>query len=106
MNIANMMKQAKEMQAKMEKMQADLDQMIAEGVAGGGMVTIKVSGKGEMKGISISPECMAEDDREMLEDLIVAAYNDAKAKIDKKSAEEMQKVTGGLNLPAGMKLPF
>lgn len=106
MNIANMMKQAKEMQAKMEKMQADLEQMIAEGVAGGGMVTIKVNGKGEMKGVKISPECMSEDDREMLEDLIIAAYNDAKAKIDKKSAEEMQKITGGLNLPGGMKLPF
>lgn len=106
MNIANMMKQAKEMQAKMEKMQEKLGNLEVEGTSGGGMVSLTITGKGEMKKIAISDECMSPDDKEMLEDLIVAAYNDAKVKMDNKNAEEMQKITGGMGLPGGMKLPF
>ncbi len=104
MNIQKMMKQAQEMQRKMADMQANLEASEMEGTSGGGAVTLTMSGKGELRKISISESAMA--DREMLEDLIIAAHNDAKAKIDDATASAMGEVTGGLNLPAGMKLPF
>jgi len=104
MNIQKMMKQAQEMQRKIEQMQADLESREIEGSAGGGAVKLTLNGKGALLKVSIGESAMG--DREMLEDLIMAAHNDAKNKIDEATADEMGKVTGGLNLPAGMKLPF
>lgn len=105
-NIAGLMKQASQMQKKMEEMQATLEAMEVEGVAGAGMVTVRMNGKGQMRGIRIDPKLADPGDMEMLQDLVVAAHEDAKRKIEAFAAEEMQKVTGGLNLPGGMKLPF
>jgi DNA-binding YbaB/EbfC family protein len=105
-NIAGLMKQASQMQKKMEEMQAKLEQTELEGTAGAGMVTVRMSGKGQMKSIRIDPKLADPAEMEMLQDLIVAAHDDAKRKIEAAAADEMQKVTGGLNLPAGMKLPF
>ncbi|MBV8096615.1 MAG: YbaB/EbfC family nucleoid-associated protein [Acetobacteraceae bacterium] len=105
-NLAGLMKQASQMQAKMQEVQAKLESMEREGVAGAGMVSVTLNGRGEMKGIKIDPELLDPSDLEMLHDLIVAAHSDAKGKIEAATAEEMQKLTGGLELPGGMKLPF
>ena len=105
-NIAGLMKQASQMQKKMEDMQATLEAMTVQGSAGAGMVTVTMSGKNELRGIQIDPKLLDPAEVEMLQDLIVAAHADAKRKVEATAAEEMQKVTGGLNLPAGMKLPF
>jgi DNA-binding YbaB/EbfC family protein len=105
-NIAGLMKQASQMQKKMEDMQAALEASTVEGVAGAGMVHITMSGKGELKSLRIDPKLADPAEMEMLQDLIVAAHADARRKMEAAAAEEMQKVTGGLNLPAGMKLPF
>ena len=105
-NIAGLMKQASQMQQKMEEMQARLAAAEIEGVAGAGLVSLVISGKGEMKSIRIDPKLADPAEMEMLQDLILAASADARRKMEASAAEEMQKVTGGLNLPAGMKLPF
>lgn len=105
-NLAGLMKQASQMQAKMEAMQTSLEGMTIEGEAGAGMVTVTLSGKGDMRSIRIDPKLADPAEMEMLQDLIVAACADARKKLDVKAAEEMQKVTGGLNLPPGLKLPF
>ena len=105
-NLGNMMKQAQAMQAKMAEAQAKLEQMTVEGASGGGMVKVVLSGKGEMKGLTIDPDLIDPEDAEVLEDLIIAAHNDAKAKSEAMMAEEMKAVTGGLQLPPGMKMPF
>ena len=105
-NIAGLMKQASQMQKKMEDMQAALEAMTVQGSAGAGMVTVTMSGKNDMRAIQIDPKLLDPAEVEMLQDLIIAACADAKRKIEAVAAEEMQKVTGGLNLPAGMKLPF
>lgn len=105
-NIAGLMKQAGQMQKKMEEMQASLEAMSIPGTAGAGMVTLTITGKGELKSIRIDPKLADPAEMEMLQDLIVAAFADARRKMEATAAEEMQKVTGGLNLPAGMKLPF
>jgi DNA-binding YbaB/EbfC family protein len=105
-NLAGLMKQASQMQSKMEEMQSTLEAMNIEGAAGAGMVTVVLSGKGDMRSITIDPKLADPEDMEMLQDLIVAACADARKKLDARAAEEMKKVTGGLNLPAGMKLPF
>lgn len=112
-NLGNLMKQAQqmqskmtEMQAKMTEMQAKMDEMEVAGSSGGGMVQITISGKGDLRKLKIDPSIVQPDDVEMLEDLIVAAFNDAKGKAEAAMQAEMQKITGGLNLPAGMKLPF
>ncbi len=105
-NFGNIMKQAQEMQAKMEKMQADLLLLEVEGSSGAGMVKVKVNGKGDMLAITLDPSIVNVDEKEILEDLIIAACNDAKQKVNDKSNDEMQRLTGGLNLPAGLKLPF
>lgn len=104
-NISDLMKQAGEMQSKMSEMQDALDSLEIVGVSGGGMVVVTLSGKGQMRGLKIDPE-IARDDIEILEDLIVAAHNDAKAKSEERMAEEMKKLTGGLALPPGFKMPF
>ncbi len=104
-NISDLMKQAGELQSKMTEMQSAMDEIEIEGVSGGGMVRVTLSGKGQMRGLKIDPE-IARDDIEILEDLIVAAHNDAKSKSEVRMQEEMQKLTGGLALPPGFKMPF
>jgi len=105
-DIMGMMKAASEMKGKMEAMQAELAEMVVEGRAGGGMVTVSLNGKGEMKGVAIDPALFRDDDVSVLEDLIVAAHNDAKAKAEAETQRKMAEVTAGLPLPPGMKLPF
>jgi len=105
-NLGQMMKQAQAMQAKMQEMQAALERTEVIGVAGGGMVSITVSGKGEMRRVKIDPKLVNASEVEVLEDLIVAAANDARAKVEAQMQAEMAKVTGGLQLPPGFKLPF
>lgn len=106
MNIQKMMKQAQEMQNKLQQMQEDLEHKTYEGSAGGGMVKLVLSGKGQMRGLTLDPSLLSADEKEVLEDLIIAAHNDAKSKADADAAEQMGNVTGGLNLPKGLKLPF
>lgn len=105
-NLGNLMKQAQEMQAKMGEMQERLAELTVEGAAGAGMVVITLNGKSEMKAIRIDPTLLSGDESEILEDLIVAAHADAKSKAEQRMAEEMKELTGGLNLPPGMNLPF
>ncbi|KGF69586.1 nucleoid-associated protein [Hoeflea sp. BAL378] len=105
-DIMGMMGKIKDMQAKMERMQEELAELECEGVAGGGMVTVRLSGKGLMKGLKIDPSMFKEDDVEILEDLIVAAHNDAKGKVEAAMAERTKELTAGLPIPPGMKLPF
>ena len=105
-NLGQMMKQAQEMQAKMAEMQHKLAEAEMTGAAGGGMVQVTMSGKGELRGVKIDPSLASPDEVEVLEDLIMAAANDAKAKVEAQVQEEMQKLTGGLQLPPGMQLPF
>jgi DNA-binding YbaB/EbfC family protein len=105
-NIAGLMKQASQMQKKMEDMQSALEAMTVEGAAGAGMIVVTMSGKGELRSVKIDPKLADPAEMEMLQDLLVAAHADAKRKIETLAADEMQKVTGGLNLPPGMKLPF
>jgi DNA-binding YbaB/EbfC family protein len=105
-NLGNMLKQAQQMQAKMQEMQAELEAREVQGAAGGGMVTLTLNGKSELKSIRIDPSLMKDDEREVLEDLIKAAHADAKARVEREMAEQMQKLTAGMPLPPGMKLPF
>ncbi len=105
-NIAGLMKQASQMQAKMQEMQAKLEMMQIEGAAGAGMVVVTMTGKGELIRIKIDPKLADPTETEMLEDLVVAAHADARRKIEAMTADEMQKVTGGMELPGGLKLPF
>jgi DNA-binding YbaB/EbfC family protein len=106
MNIGNMMKQVQEMQAKMADMQTKLADVEIVGQSGGGMVTIAMNGKAEMRKIKIDPKLIDPAEIEMLEDLIVAACNDAKQKAEQHIATETEKMMGGLKLPPGVKLPF
>jgi len=105
-NLAGLMKQAQQMQQNMRDMEAKLQAIEITGESGAGLVSLSISGKGELKGIKIDPKLLDPSESEMLEDLIVAAHRDARAKLDAVSAEEMQKATGGISLPPGMKLPF
>ena len=105
-DFLGMMKKAEELQSKMAAMQDELGQMVVEGASGGGLVTVTLSGKGEMKGLKIDPSLFKEDDVEVLEDLIVTAHNDAKAKAETMVQQKMAEMTQGLPLPPGMKLPF
>ena len=105
-DIMGLMSKAKEMQEKMQAMQAEIEAMTADGTAGGGMVTVTLNGKGAMQAIKIDPSVFSEDDAEILEDLVIAAHSDAKAKIERRVQEKTQEVTAGLPLPPGMKLPF
>ena len=103
-DFLGLMKQAAELKSKMEAMQAELDQMEVEGTSGGGLVTIKLSGKGEVKGIKIDDTLMQPSEKEILEDLIVAAHADARRKAETLLQDKMKSVAGGLPLPPGMKL--
>lgn len=105
-NLAGLMKQASQMQAKMEEMQAGLATLEIEGAAGAGMVSVTLTGKGDLKRIRIDPKLADPAEMEMLEDLIIAAHAEARRHLEARTGAEMEKVTGGLNLPAGMKLPF
>jgi DNA-binding YbaB/EbfC family protein len=103
-DFLGLMKQAAELKSKMEAMQAELDQIEVEGTSGGGLVTVKLSGKGEVKGVKIDDTLMQPSEKEILEDLIVAAHADARRKAETLLQEKMQSVAGGLPLPPGMKL--
>jgi DNA-binding YbaB/EbfC family protein len=105
-NISNMLKEAQKLQQRMVEMQQRLAETEMTGQSGGGLVQVVLNGKGEMKKVKIDKSLVDPNEVEILEDLIVAATNDAKAKIEAHLAAEMQKVTGGLPLPPGMKLPF
>ena len=102
--MGNLMKQAQKMQEDMQKAQEEIASMEVEGQAGGGMVKVVMNGRHELKGVSIDDSIM--DDREMLEDLVAAAVNDAVRRLEQESSEKMSGLTSGLNLPPGMKLPF
>ncbi|MBY0501127.1 MAG: YbaB/EbfC family nucleoid-associated protein [Alphaproteobacteria bacterium] len=105
-NIGDMMKQAQKMQAKMAEVQEKLTTLEVEGSAGGGIVKATADGEGTIKGITIDSSLLDPQEVEVLEDLLIAAIHDAQMKAKEKAAEEMGKVTGGLKLPGGMKLPF
>ncbi len=105
-NLGQMLRQAQELQEKMAEMQAKLEQHEITGQAGAGMVTVKLDGKGQMRGLELDPSLLDPAELEVLEDLVMAAHNDAKTKLEAFTAEEMGKLTGGLQLPPGMKLPF
>ena len=105
-NIAQMMKQAQEMQSRVEEMQNQLQTIEVTGESGAGLVTVTMTGKGMMRAINIAPSLAIPAEVEVLEDLIVAAVNDARQKAEDLAAEEMRKLTGGLSLPPGFKLPF
>lgn len=106
MNIGEMMKQAAAMQSKMKELQEEIGGMEAEGVSGGGLVRVTMTGKNYASRVAIDPSLMVESEREVLEDLITAAINDARAKIETKGQEAMKEITAGMTLPPGVKLPF
>lgn len=103
-NLGNLMKQAQEMQSRMEAMQEKLAEMEVEGTAGAGLVSVTMTAKGEIKRFRINPSLADPDEIGVLEDLLVAACSDARAKAEAHAAEEMKDVTGGLPLPSGLKL--
>ncbi len=105
-NLGAMMKQAQAMQGKMADMQERLGDTEVDGASGAGLVKVTLNGKGEMRRLTIDPSLIDPKEPGMLEDLIVAAHNDARGKVDQFKAEEMQALTGGLGLPPGFKLPF
>ena len=103
-DFLGLMKQATQLQAKMQEMQAELDQVTVEGMAGGGMVSVTMSAKGDLKGVRIDDSLIKPGEKEIIEDLIVAAHADARRKAETLLAEKMKGLTGGLPLPPGMKL--
>ncbi len=105
-NIGQLMKQAQQMQTRMAEMQAKLAEVEMSGQSGGGMVSAVMNGKGELKKIKLEKAAVDPDDVEMLEDLILAAVNDAKSKVEAHVGAETQKLMGGMPMPPGMKLPF
>jgi DNA-binding YbaB/EbfC family protein len=105
-DLGGLLKQAQAMQAKMAAFQEELEQVTVEGKSGGGLVAVTLTGKGTMARLSVDPSLIKPEDKEMLEDLVVAAHADARAKLEEKVAAEMAKITGGLPLPPGFKLPI
>jgi DNA-binding YbaB/EbfC family protein len=103
-DIADFMRQATELKSKMEALQAELDQIEVEGAAGGGMVTVKMTAKGEVKAVHLDASLMKPEDKEITEDLIVAAHADARRRAEVTLQEKMKALAGGLPLPPGMKL--
>lgn len=106
MNFNNMMKQAQDLQKKMAEAQKKVESLEAEGTSGGGLIKIIIDGKNSVKSVKIDESLISKDDIEILEDLILAAFNDGKEKIQKKISDEMSSITGGLQLPPGFKMPF
>ncbi len=104
-SLGNMMKQMQKMQEKMAQMQEDLEAKEVEGSSGGGMVKVTCNGKGDLTKITIDPEAVDKDDVEMLQDLILAAINQAKEKAQELQSDQMSSLTGGMNIP-GLNLPF
>ncbi|MEZ5896419.1 MAG: YbaB/EbfC family nucleoid-associated protein [Parvularculaceae bacterium] len=105
-DIGEIMKQAAAMQSKMQEIQEKIAAIEVEGVSGGGMIKLVMNGKGYVVGVAIERGLMNPDEGEVLEDLVAAAFNDAKAKLETASQEEMKTLTAGLPIPPGMKLPF
>ena len=105
-NLGQLMKQAQEMQSKISELQERLAELEISGIAGGGLVEVTMNGKGELRRVRVDPTLLDPNEVAVMEDLIVAAHNDAKGKVEARAAEEMSKLTGGLELPPGMKLPF
>ena len=105
-DILGMMSKAKELQSKMQDMQAEVANIEVEGSAGAGLVTVVMTAKGDLRKLTIDPSLLKPEDVEMLEDLITAAHADARGKAERTMAEKMEALTGGLGLPAGLKLPF
>ena len=103
-DFLGLMKQATQLQTKMQEMQAELDQITVEGVAGGGMVAVTLSAKGDLKGVRIDPSLIKPEEKEIIEDLLVAAHADARRKTETLLQEKMKSLTGGLPLPPGLKL--
>ena len=101
-DFMGLMKQAAQLQSKMQALQAELDQIEVEGTAGGGMVTVKLSAKGDLKGITVDDSLMKPSEKEILEDLLVAAHADARRKAEGVLQEKMQSLAGGLGLPSGL----
>jgi DNA-binding YbaB/EbfC family protein len=105
-NLDDIMKMAQNAQAELQKAQNNLDSIEVEGVSGGGMVKIRASAKGRIISVDIDESLLAPSEKQMVEDLIAAAINDARAKADVAAGQEMQKITSGLPLPPGFKMPF
>ena len=105
-NFKNMIKQAQDLQKKMDEAQEKVETLEAEGISGGGIVKITINGKNNVTSVNIDETAIDKNEKEILEDLIVAAFNDARDKIQRKIADEMSSLTGGIKLPPGMKLPF
>ncbi len=105
-NLDEIMKMAQEVQAEMQKAQENLDKIEVEGAAGGGLVKVRASAKGRIVSVDIDDSLLAPSEKSMLEDLIAAAINDARTKADAAAAPELQKMTSGIPLPPGFKLPF
>lgn len=105
-DLMGMMKQARQLQEKMQQVQEEIAAMSIGGAAGGGLVSVVTNGKGDLKSVKIDPSLLKPEEVEILEDLIIAAMSDARGKAETAVAEKMQAMTGGLNLPPGMKLPF
>ena len=105
-NFSDMMKKAQEMQQKMGDIQNALEDMEVHGEAGAGMIKVTLSAKGQMKEVSIAPELFDREEKEVVEDLIIAAHNDAKKKAEELHQKEMSKLTSGLPIPPGFKIPF
>ena len=105
-NFNNMIKQAQDLQKKMAEAQEKVETLEAEGISGGGIVKITINGKNNVTSVNIDETAIDKNEKEILEDLIVAAFNDARDKIQRKIADEMSSLTGGIKRPPGMKLPF
>jgi DNA-binding YbaB/EbfC family protein len=105
-DFMGMMKQAAQLQSKMQALQEELDTTEVEGTAGGGMVSVRLTAKGDLKGVRIEESLLKPEEKDILEDLLVAAHADARRKAEAVMQEKMQGLTGGLSLPPGMKLPF
>ena len=105
-DLMGMMKQAAELQAKMQELQAELERLEVEGTAGGGLVTVTLSAKGELKGVKVDDSLLKPSEKEIVEDLLVTAHADARRKAEALVQDKMKNLTGGLSLPPGLKLPF
>jgi nucleoid-associated protein EbfC len=105
-DVMGLMKQAQAMQAKLGETQAEIERLEAEGQSGGGLVKAVVTGKGELKSLTIDPSLLVPDEKEILEDLIVTAHEEARKKVERHKEDKMKSLTAGLPLPPGMKLPF
>jgi DNA-binding YbaB/EbfC family protein len=105
-DLGDMFKKAQELQEKLDEFQKELETLEVLGQSGGGLVTVTLNGKGVMRRVGIDPSLLVPEEAEVLEDLLVAAHNDAKNKVEQRAAEQAQKMTGGMGLPPGFKLPF